>query len=306
MPPSYEHVVWKKTSLLHRLMYCAIKLPMLKRIVTTTLKGPFFRENPFVKCCGVEADRDPRAPKQMRTHCLVINKADLAAIHKAATSHGASLLGAVYAAATQAICEQIIEAAADQRIDVATLPETAVNLPGALKRDDVIGAGGEYSPIATLMYLLTTSIKVSSFDAGVIDFWAEARKAQRTIRSTMATRQSEFVFMPELLLGECATIYSRRFNVLLHITNLGNCGAYLDRPRDRSSGGGGGGGAGVKVTAQFSAAAEQQGGPIFTNALVTLDDKLCWTLSYTPYYVSKHAAIRYHKRSVEILMQQCR
>ena len=99
MPPSYEHVVWKKTSLLHRLMYCAIKLPMLKRIVTTTLKGPFFRENPFVKCCGVEADRDPRAPKQMRTHCLVINKADLAAIHKAATSHGASLLGAVYAAA---------------------------------------------------------------------------------------------------------------------------------------------------------------------------------------------------------------
>ena len=141
------------------------------------------------------------------------------------------------------------------------------------------------------MYVIATHVTLGDYTASV-DFWQAAKTLHTTIRSTMDTSQATYILASRLSCENCERLFTQRFNNLFNIVNVGNCDYFR---RERS--------AGVAITAQFHAVAEHRGGATFCTSFATVDERLCWSVFYTPAVISEATAARFLDRSRQILLQ---
>ena len=291
MPPTLDDHIWRKATLLTKLYLLILKIPFLRRGLARKVYEDFSQENMYVKCAGLESDRNPDVERKTSIYPVIIDKPDFAKIRQACKAKQVSVYSAIQTAASQAICEMIVQEAMKRRIPVDELTKTSVAAAAAVHRDDVIRHNESF--LCTMVYLIPHMIDVvASCDSDT--FWQRAQAAHANIRSNMAACQLQFMYLLAKTKGCVEPIFTSRFPTLLDLTNLGNCN-YLSRERA----------AGLKITAHFSSAAEHRAGPIFTNSTTAIDDKLCWSVGYFHNVTTKETAVRYLHRSVEILVENC-
>ena len=292
MPPTVDDHLWRKAALLTKLYLLMLKIPFLRRSLVRKVYEDLSQENIYVKCAGLESDRNPDAEQKTSLYPVIIDKPDFAKIRQTCKAKQVSVYSAIQTAASQAICEMIVQEAMKRRIPIEELAKTSVVAAAAVHRDDVIR--NNQSLICTLGYLIRHTIDVT--DACDSDtFWQRAQAAHTNVRSNMAAGQLDFLDLIAIAQGCVKSLFHSRLPTLIELANLGNCN-YLNRERS----------AGVKVTAHFSSSAQHRSGAIFCNSITTIDDKLCWSVAYFPNVTTKEPAVRYLHRSVEILLENCK
>ena len=292
MPPTLDDHIWRKASLLTKLYLLILKIPFLRRGLARKVYEDFSQENLYVKCVGLESDRNPDAERKTSIYPVIIDKPDFAKIRQACKAKQVSVYSAIQTAASQAICEMIVQEAIKRRIPVEELTKVFVAAAAAVNRDDIIRNNKSF--VCTMVYLIPHMIDVTaSCDSDT--FWQRAQVAHANIRSNMAACQLDLLYLLAITQGCVKPLFNTRLPTLIEVTNLGNCN-YLNRERA----------AGLKITAHFSSAAEHRAGPIFTNSTTAIDDKLCWSVGYFHNVTTKETAVRYLHRSVEILLENCK
>ena len=294
MPRPYEDYVWPKATVLQRLSCYAMTVPWLQRLTLGSLKRDLSSTgNAFIECYGLEEDRrEPSAIDKTCIYPLVIGQSDFAAVRRACKAQQVSVHSAIQAAGTQAIVDMIVDASHQQGVDIHSYAEQNVNCSGVLSRDDVTTS----SSACPLVYVMQTRFKLEDYTdkAAGGDFWSRARRIQAHIRASMVSSQVGFLLFSRAGRGYYEQLLDGRMNILLAFTNLGNCN-YLNRPRA----------AGLKINAHYSAATEHRAGAIFCNAVTSVDDKLCWSVTYYTNVTTQELAARYLHRAVDVLLRNC-
>ena len=290
MPPTVDDHLWRKATLLTKLYLLMSKIPFLRQKLVRKIYDDLRQENLYVKCSGLESDRNPDAERKTSIYPVIIDKPDFAKIRQACKAKQVSVYSAIQTAASQAICEMIVQEASKRRIPIVKLKQP-VAAAATVNRDDVMRNNQSF--LGTFSYLIPHSIDVTaSCDSDT--FWQRAQAAHNNIRTNMAASQLDLLYLLAVTQGCVKTLFNTRQPTLIEVTNLGNCN-YLNRERA----------AGLKITAHFSSAAEHRAGPIFTNSTTAIDDKLCWSVGYFHNVTTKETAVRYLHRSVEILLESC-
>ena len=155
MPPTLDDHVWRKASLLSKLYLVILKIPFLRRRLSRQV---YSQKNLYVKCAGLESDRNPDAERKTSIYPVIIDKPDFAKIRQACKAKQVSVYSAIQTAASQAICEMIVQEAIKRRIPVEELTKTSVAAAAAVHRDDVIRDNESF--LCTLSYLIPHTIDV--------------------------------------------------------------------------------------------------------------------------------------------------
>ena len=289
MPLTLTDYAWQKATLMQKFNFYIAKVPFLKRRILKSIGT----NNLYIKCAGLESDRNPDAERKTSIYPVIIDKPDFAKIRQACKAKQVSVYSAIQTAASQAICEMIVQEASKRRIPVDELTDTSVMCAATVNRDDVTSRD-DRSYISPTAYVISHVIDVQAYSNDSATFWQRAQAAHRNIRRNVDVRTMRSVTSVSAILGRLDRVFSTRASYPIELTNLGNCN-YLNRERA----------AGVKVTAHFSSPALHHAGPVFANSTTAVNDRLCWSVAYFSNVTTKEPAVRYLHRSVEILLENC-
>ena len=293
MPLTLMDYAWRKATLMQKVYFFTAKIPLLKQWILQQICTDYSAENLYVKYAGLESDRNPEAERKTSLYPVIIDKPNFAKIRQACKAKQVSVYSAIQTAASQAICEMIVQEASKRRIPVEELTKTSVMCAATANRDDVTPRDHR-SYISPTAYVIPHVIAVQAYSNSSATFWQRAQAAHRNIRRNVDARQMVGVTSVSVVLGRLNRVFSTRASYPIELTNLGNCN-YLNRERA----------AGVKVTAHFSSPALHHAGPVFANSTTAVNDRLCWSVAYFSNVTTKEPAVRYLHRSVEILLENC-
>ena len=200
MPLTLTDYAWQKATLMQKLNFYIAQVPFLKRRILKSIGT----NNLYIKCAGLESDRNPDAERKTSIYPVIIDKPDFAKIRQACKAKQVSVYSAIQTAASQAICEMIVEEAIKRRIPVEELTQTSVRAIAAVHRDDVIRNNESF--LCTLSYLIPHTIDVS--DACDNDtFWQRVEAAHTSVRTGFSA----------------GSAWSKRAGAGCHLTCLRNC-----------------------------------------------------------------------------------
>ena len=291
MPPPVDSLV-RKPSILecvlhviaeHLLLFTVFK----KLLVRQMMKMP---SNLWIDRFGAEVERDSSVPVKTSLVPLTFTEDESNGLLKMCKKNAVTMHSAILVAAHIAISEIYHNGVIPE--DFTVNAGTTVNLRGVFK-DKFKDYAAHVVP-----YFIAIVVPTRITSEWRTDFWTLAQTVSSQIHDDLSSQCLKMVKMVRVL-GKCIAAgitpsmfrkkHHERFDTFFAFTNLGNCNALSDRKGI------------LKCVARFGSSGEHKYGHIFANNLMTVNNRLHWTVSYYPNITSKEVTQKYANRVKNVL-----
>ena len=300
VPESLESYV--KSYLSQKVIPHLTTLPVCKQIhAFWTDREAIPNKNAFVEHIGVVQNIEPEIERKTSLVPLRFSVDETKTLLRACKMHGVSVQSAIQAAAAVSMTKFIAKNVKKRKWNfLPTLGTGKLICAASLHNSHKPEMLNNSNYVCNLSFDIPCDLPFNR--ATIEQFWELAQE----YRANLVQNRTTFLHKSQLQnailnkqkfaqYSEDQSVYNAgRNDTLLTFSNLGHCD-FLSRETNST----------IKVNALFSGLGEHISGPIFSNCIVTFNQRLCWGVVYYTNATTRTFAEQYLRRTRQVLLNAC-